>query len=154
MLNLLGKSLGESNADTFELVSRRKYDAPQHVLFQVWTKPELLAQWWGPNGFTNTFHSFDLKPGGIWEFTMHGPNGVNYPNRCLFQEIEPDRIVIRHDCDHYFTLTATFEEVDGGTELTFRQAFDTAKDYKNLKVICEEANEQNLDRIGALLKRL
>ena len=154
LLGLLGKSLGESNAETFELVSRRKLDAPRNLVYRAWTEPELLAQWWGPNGFTNTFHTFDLKPEGVWEYTMHGPDGANYPNRNVFQEIKPERIVLRHETGHHFILTATFEDIDGGTEITFRQTLESKEDYNKLKPICEEGNEQNLDRLASLLKRL
>ncbi|WP_350338970.1 SRPBCC family protein [Paenibacillus sp. UMB4589-SE434] len=154
MLELLGKSLGESNPDIFELVSRRKFYAPRSVVYQAWTEPELLAEWWGPDGFTNTFHSFDLRPGGVWELTMHGPNGDDFPNRNVFHEIGPECIVLRHESSPHFILTAAFEEVDGGTEITFRQAFETKEEYNKLKPICEEANEQVLDRLGSLVKRL
>ncbi|MFD0693477.1 SRPBCC family protein [Paenibacillus sp. GCM10027628] len=135
-------------------MSRRKFDAPRNLVYRAWTEPELLAQWWGPNGFTNTFHSFDLRPGGIWEYTMHSPNGDNYPNRSVFHEIGPDRIVLRHESRPHFILSATFEDVDNGTEVTFRQTFETSEEYIKLKPICEEANEQNLDRLGSLIKRL
>ncbi len=154
LLGLLGKSLGESNAETFELVSRRKLDAPRNLVYQAWTEPELLAQWWGPNGFTNTFHTFELKPEGVWEYTMHGPDGANYLNRNVFQEIKPEHIVLRHETGHHFILTATFEDIDGGTEITFRQTLESKEDYNKLKPICEEGNEQNLDRLASLLKRL
>nr|WP_240633485.1 SRPBCC family protein [Paenibacillus montanisoli] len=153
-MDLLGKSLGESNAETFELVSRRGFDVPRNAVYRAWTEPELLAQWWGPNGFTNTFHTFDLRPGGAWEFTMHGPNDTGYPNRSVFQEIGPDRIVVRHESSPRFTLTATFQDDGGKTEVSFRQAFESLEDYKKLKPLCEEANEQNLDRLGSLLKKL
>lgn len=154
LLNLLRKSLGESNAETFELVSRRKLDAPRDLVYRAWTEPELLAQWWGPNGFTNTFHTFDLKPGGVWEYTMHGPDGADYLNRNVFQEVGPDCIVLRHETGHHFILTATFEDAAGGTEITFRQTLGSKEDYNKLKPICEEGNEQNLDRLGSLLKSL
>jgi len=154
LLERLGKSLGESNPDTFELVSSRTLDAPRDLVYRAWTEPELLAQWWGPNGFTNTFHTFDLRPEGIWEYTMHGPDGQDYPNRNVFQEIGPERIVLRHETGHHFILTATFVDVDGGTEVTFRQTLASKEDYDQLKPICEEGNEQNLDKLGSLLKKL
>ncbi|MBP1989764.1 SRPBCC family protein [Paenibacillus eucommiae] len=154
MLDLLGKSLGESNSATFELISRRKLAAPQNLVYRAWAEPELLAQWWGPDGFTNTFHTFDLKPGGVWEFTMHGPDGTDFPNRNVFHEIGPECIVLRHESRPYFTLTFTFKEVDGGTEITFQQTFETLEEFNKLKPICEEANEQNLDRLGLLLNGL
>lgn len=154
LLDLLGKSLGESNAETFELVSRRKLNAPRDLVYRAWTEPELLAQWWGPNGFTNTIHTFDLRPGGVWEYTMHGPDGTDYPNRNVFQEIGPECIVLRHETGHHFILTAAFEDVRDGTEITFRQTLASKEDYDKLKPICEEGNEQNLDRLDSLLKRL
>ncbi|SFI83543.1 SRPBCC family protein [Brevibacillus centrosporus] len=154
MLDLLGISLGESHPDRFELLSRRTLPAPRSLVYRAWTEPALLAQWWGPNGFTNTFHTFDASPGGIWEFTMHGPEGANFPNRNVFHEVSEDRIVLRHESRPHFILTATFADVSGGTEITFRQTFETAEDYNNLKPICEEANEQNLDRLRAVLKGL
>lgn len=85
---------------------------------------------------------------------MHGPNGAEYPNRVVFQEIGPERIVLRHDNRPHFILTGTFESADGGTEVTFRQTFETEKEYIQFKPICEEANEQNLDRLGSLLKTI
>nr|WP_248930963.1 SRPBCC family protein [Paenibacillus hamazuiensis] len=153
-MDLLGKSLGESNAETFELISRRKLDAPRNLVYRAWTEPELLAQWWGPHGFTNTFNSFDLRPEGVWEYTMHGPDGTDYPHRNVFQEIGPERIVLRHETGHPFIVTATFEDTQGGTEVTFRQKLASKEDYDKLKPICEEGNEQNLDRLGSLLKKI
>ena len=65
-------------------------------------------QWWGPNGFTNTFEQFEFTPGGRWVFVMHGPNGANYPNEAVFREIQPDtKIVIEHVSQPRFTLTVT-----------------------------------------------
>ncbi|MFD1952988.1 SRPBCC family protein [Paenibacillus thailandensis] len=154
LLDLLGKSLGEYNADTFELVSRRRFNVPRSLVYRAWTEPDLLASWWGPNGFTNTFHAFDLRPGGVWEFTMHGPNGSSYPNRNVFQEIGPERIVLRHESNPRFTLAGDFEDAGSGTEVVFRQTFESGEDFKKLKPICEEANKQNLDRMGSLLTSL
>lgn len=154
MLDLLGKSLGKSNPDSFELLSERKFDVPRDLVYRAWTEPELLAQWWGPNGFTNTFHSFDPRPGGVWELTMHGPNGASFPNRNVFREIGPARIVVQHESKPHFLLASTFEDVDGGTAMTFRQTFETEEEFRKLKPVCEEANEQNLDRLGSVLKKL
>jgi len=156
MLDQLGKTLGECDDANFELVSRRKLNAPRQMVYRAWTEPELLAQWWGPHGFTNTIHTFDLRPEGVWEFTMHSPNGAEFANRNRFHEIGSERIVLHHESTHPFTLTATFEDADSGsgTEITFRQKFESGEDYTKLKTMCEEANEQNLDRLGSLLKKL
>jgi len=143
-----------SAAVAFELVTMRVMNASPTLIYEAWSNPENLAQWWGPNGFTNTFHEFDFRQGGLWEFVMHGPNGVDYPNKSEFVEIAPERIVLRHLCAPHFQLTATFEEVDGKTRLTWRQLFENAATFNAVKNIAVPANEQNLDRLEAQLKKI
>jgi uncharacterized protein YndB with AHSA1/START domain len=63
------------------IIATRVFDAPRELVFALWTDPEHLAQWWGPNGFTTTTHTFDMRPGGAWRFVMHGPDGRDYQNR-------------------------------------------------------------------------
>ncbi|TBL77325.1 SRPBCC family protein [Paenibacillus thalictri] len=138
-----------------EIISFREFDAPRERVFQAWTTPDLLAQWWGPHGFTNTFHEIDISPGGTWKFTMHGPNGADYPNHSVFVEIVPsERIVLDHLSGHHFRITATFEEQNGRTALTFRQSFRDTKDFEKVKTICVEGNEQNFDRLGKVLEEM
>ncbi|MGG0813070.1 SRPBCC family protein [Paenibacillus alvei] len=142
-----------SIAEENELVTTRVMKASPALVYEAWTKPEHLAQWWGPNGFTNTFHKFDLRPGGIWEFVMHGPNGVDYPNKNEFVEIGPERIVLR-TCRPHFQLTATFEDLDGTTRLTWRQLFKDEAEFNAFKKIAAPANEENLDRLEAHLQKM
>ncbi|WP_430109589.1 SRPBCC family protein [Paenibacillus sp. B1-33] len=142
-----------SRAEENELVTTRVMNASPALVYEAWTKPEHLAQWWGPNGFTNTFHKFDLRPGGIWEFVMHGPNGVDYPNKNEFIEIGPERIVLR-TCKPHFRLTATFEDLDGTTRLTWRQLFKDEAEFNAFKKIAAPANEENLDRLEAHLQKM
>jgi uncharacterized protein YndB with AHSA1/START domain len=83
--------------DPRSIIGTREFDAPRALVFSVWTDPKHLAQWWGPFGFTTTTSSFDFRPGGVWLFVMHGPDGRNYQNRITFEEIvPPQRIVYRH----------------------------------------------------------
>lgn len=138
-----------------EIISSREFDFPRVRVFEAWTNPDQLACWWGPNGFTNTFHEFDLRPGGTWRFVMHGPDGVDYPNHNVFEEILPlERIILRHLSGHEFQLTATFEELGDRTRVIFRQLFMKAAEFEEAKQYCVEANEQNLDRLNALLEEL
>ena len=137
-----------------EIVSIRVIDAPRDAIFDAWIDPARLARWWGPSGFTNTFHVFEAKPGGRWHFVMHGPDGKDYRNESEFLEIErPNRIVIRHITGPRFVVTATFAEEAGKTRLRFRQLFDTVAAYENVKSFAVEANEQNFDRLEAELTR-
>src|SRR5512139_1975432 len=96
----------EDSMKIFE--SNREIPASPEAVFSAFEKPEVLARWWGPAGFTNTFEIFDFRPGGQWKFVMHGPDGKSYPNECLFAEISrPGRIVIRHVVEPLFTLTVS-----------------------------------------------
>jgi uncharacterized protein YndB with AHSA1/START domain len=138
-----------------EIISSRDFDTSKEQMFQAWTSPELLARWWGPTGFTNTFHEFDLRTGGTWRFVMHGPDGVDYPNHSVFAEIVPkERIVLDHLSNPQFRVTATFEDLEGRTILTFRQRFKNIEEFESVKAICVEANEQNFDRLEKVLAGL
>jgi uncharacterized protein YndB with AHSA1/START domain len=139
----------------YELIALREYDVSRELVFRAWITPKWLARWWGPQGFTNTFHECDIRPGGMWKFTMHGPDGVDYPNKCVFVEIMPPQlIVLDHRSGHEFRVTVTFESIEGRTKLTFSQRFKNEKDFEQAKPICIEANEQLLDRHGKVLTEM
>lgn len=136
-----------------EIVSRRRFPFSREAVFEAWTNPELLAHWWGPKGFTNTFHVFEPKPGGTWDFTMHAPDGSDFHNQSVFVEVAPnERIVFDHlGPVHVFRVTATFEELHGTTNITFRMTFETAESCEQSRAYVPEANEQNFDRLEAVL---
>lgn len=118
-------------------------------------KPQASSTLVGPKGFTNTFHEFELKPGGTWRYDMHGPNGAIYPNHSVFVEIVPlERIVINHLSSPEFQITATFTELEERTLVTFRQTFKKTEEFEKAKTYCVEGNEQNLDRLGELLSEI
>lgn len=108
--------------------------APRALVWRVWTDPAHLPRWWGPQGFTCTTKEIAIREGGVWRFTMHGPDGVTYPNRIRFEELrEPDRITYVIDDDggdfRPFRGIATFVERDGGTLVTMRAIFDSAETF-------------------------
>ena len=95
-----------------EIVNTRDVPADRETVFRAWTDPEHLKNWWGPNGFTNTFHEFDLRPGGKWSFTMHGPDKGHYSNECEFIKIIPPEFIAwtRHS-KPLFQIAARFDEI-------------------------------------------
>ena len=124
---------------------------PQSV-FEAFARPELLARWWGPAGFTNTFEVFEFRPAGRWTFVMHGPDGSHHPNESVFSELRaPDRLVIEHVSPPRYTLAVTLAAHEGGTVISWAQRFENAVVAARLKHIVEPANEQNLDRLLAVL---
>lgn len=132
--------------------TRRTFAASPEAVFAALADPQRLARWWGPAGFRNTFDTFEFQPGGSWRFTMHGPDGTDYPNASTFVAIEPGRrVVIRHTVQPYFQLTITLAPQGGGTEVLWEQAFDDPQVAAAVRHIVEPANEQNLDRWEAEL---
>jgi uncharacterized protein YndB with AHSA1/START domain len=119
-------------SDPVAIIGVREFDAPRELVFSAWTDPKHLAQWWGPNGFTTTTTSFDMRPRGVWRFVMHGPDGRDYQNRITFDEIvKPERIVYHHgggdDVEPVqFRTAVTFEDLGGRTRLTMRGVFPSA----------------------------
>lgn len=134
------------------LSTRRVISAQPGEIYAAFETPERLARWWGPSGFTNTFETFEFKPGGQWKFIMHGPNGIDYPNICEFRELVPgSKVVIDHVLAPLFRLTVNLKPEGTGTLLTWDQEFETAEVADGVRSICGPANEQNLDRLEAVL---
>lgn len=129
----------------------RKIAASPEKVFAAFADGARLARWWGPAGFTNTFTTFEFKPGGKWSFTMHGPDGKNYPNEMVVTIIErPRKIVLHHVCAPLFLLTTTLELTDdGGTMVHWNQEFEDPEFGRRMAHRLVPANEQNLDRLAA-----
>lgn len=129
----------------------REVPAPVEKVFAAFEDVGRLAAWWGPAGFTNTFETFEFKPGGKWSFTMHGPDGKNYPNEIVVTEIErPTRIVIHHVSAPRYRLTVTLERTDdGGTFVGWEQEFENPDTGRRMEKIVASANEQVLNRLTA-----
>lgn len=118
------------------------------AVFAALKNPERLAKWWGPQGFSNRFETFEFRDGGKWVFSMIGPDGTIYPNESVFSSIEPDRkVVIQHVCPPHFELTITLEPSSEGTLVRWDQVFADASVAQAIQHIVEPSNEQNLDRL-------
>ena len=132
-----------------EIVSTRIFPMPRGPIFDAFRDPEQLKRWWGPDGFTNTFQKFDLRPGGVWQFIMHGPDGTDYHNESEFVEVvEPVRIIFEHRKPiHRFRMTITLDEQEGSTKLRWAMLFDSVEECEKVKSLIQAANEQNFDRL-------
>ncbi len=128
---------------------RKLLTANPSEVFAAMSDPARVARWWGPDGFANTIHLFEFKPGGSWLLTMHGPDGSDYPNESRFTRIVADQLFeIEHLGAHHFVLTIELAPKNGGTEVKWRQTFDTIEHYKEIAQFVASANEQNLERLA------
>jgi len=133
---------------------QKTINAPLEKVFGAFSNPDILATWWGPNGFTNTINEFDFQNQGYWRYIMHGPDGKDYENESRFLEVIPNtRISIEHLSGHHFILTLEFVAANDHTLVYWRQLFDTAEHYQKIAEFVSEANQQNLDRFEQAVMR-
>ena len=127
--------------------SREILASPEQV-FAAMTNPERLTRWWGPKGFTNSFEICEIKPGGKWLFTMHGPDGKDYKNVSEFGEIIPhQKLVVKHLCKPFFTAIFTLEQTNKGTLIKWVSQFESKEFVDNAREFLKKANEENIDRL-------
>ena len=136
-----------------EIFSRRELDFPISKAYEAMTNPAHLAKWWGPHGFTNTFHEFDLRPGGKWRYTMHGPEKGNYENEAEFRAIAPlERVEWQRISQPHFYMIVEFENLGSNrTGIIFMMRFTDEKLYNTIVNFAPSKNEENFDRLEEVL---
>lgn len=113
-----------------EIVVRRTFNAPAHIVFEAWSKPELLMRWWVPASFGMTFVSCeaDVRTGGTYRFVFSHP-AFEQPAAFFGRYVEvtpPSRIVWTNEesADNCIT-TVTLEESSGKTLLVLRELYQS-----------------------------
>lgn len=148
-----------ANDNANEIRITRVYDAPIETVWDAWTDPAQVAQWWGPRGFTLTTHSKDLRPGGNWDYTMHGPDGVDYPNSTLYHEVEEHKKLVYDHGGHadrppLFRVTVLFSESGGKTLMDMTMTLPTAEEAAaTRKFVKEVGGNATWDRLAEYLTK-
>ena len=148
----------ESNSSTKdrEIIISRTLNAPVELVWEAWTNPEHIANWWGPNGFTNTITKMDLTPGGEWLLVMHGPDGTDYKNKSIFKEIVPHKKIVFEHIAPNFIAIIDFEEQGEKTHLNWHMLFETAEEF--IRVVktfkADEGLKQNIEKLSDYLTQL
>lgn len=142
-----------------QLNINRVFDAPVKLVWEAWTDPKQVAKWWGPRGFSITTKSKDLKPGGKWIYTMHGPGGIDYPNITTYFVVEPfKRLEYDHGANEnqkaLFRVNVTFSEASGKTTMNMTMTFETPKIAKDMSQFIKDAGGNSTwDRLGEYLEK-
>ncbi len=136
------------------------YEATRDELFRAFIDRSRIAWWFGPNGFTTTIIGMDVRPGGVWNYVMHGPDGTDYPDKATYVEItEPERLVYDHAVDRpgaprMFRQTVSFDTAAGKSRVTFELKFDSREEFeRNLKAGAVEGGLQTLARLEEYLDK-
>jgi uncharacterized protein YndB with AHSA1/START domain len=138
-----------------ELSISRLFDAPVELMWEVWTNPNHIKNWWGPDGFTNTISQMDVKPEGEWYLVMHGPDGTDYNNHSVFKEVVlHKKLVYEHVSGPNFIATGTFEARGNKTFLHWKSVFKSREQMIEVvkKFKADEGMKQNVDRMEAYIK--
>jgi uncharacterized protein YndB with AHSA1/START domain len=139
----VASSNSSRRASNREIIVLRTIEGPRRLVFEAFTDVKHLARWWGPTGFTTTTRAFEFRPGGVWDFVMHGPYG-DLQNWIEWREIVPPELIDylhgeRDGDPRAFASTVTLVERGATTEVTMRTVFKT-------KEQCDEV----IERFGAL----
>lgn len=143
------------NSD-LEIYSSRILNTPINLVYESFANPKILQNWWGPEGFTNTFHEFDLKPEGKWILTMHGKEAGNYENSSVFKTVIPEKLVAwKRISQPIFDMEVGFEKINElETKISFRMIFETEKECEKIKSFAIPKNEENFDRLERELLKM
>ena len=146
--------------NTNELTITRIFDAPRELVFDTWSRPDLIPRWWGPRRYTTTVEEMDVRPGGHWRYLQHDADGNEYAFHGEYREVRaPERVVYTFEYEgmpgHVILETATWEEHDGKTKLTVTSLFNTMQDRDAMfETDMQEGASETQDRFAELLAEL
>jgi uncharacterized protein YndB with AHSA1/START domain len=136
-----------------EIYSSRELNSPIEKVYEAFANPLHLQTWWGPEGFTNTIHKFDLRPDGKWLLTMHGPEKGNYENSSVFKTVVPNKLITWTRLSQpLFDMEVEFEQLsDSKSKISFKMIFKTVEECEKMKPFVAPKNEENFDRLEKVL---
>jgi uncharacterized protein YndB with AHSA1/START domain len=137
-----------------EVHTARTFPVARQSLFAAFADAAVLAAWWGPHGSVNEFEAFDLRPGGAWQSVMRAADGAAYRMTNEFLDVvEPERVTLRHlQAGHEFELHMHYDALGAAhTRLRWCMRFADAAEAARVRALVAEANEQNFDRLEAVL---
>ena len=146
-----------------EIAITRVFDAPRDLVFGAWIDPKAIGQWWGPRGFSTTTYAMEVHAGGKWKYTMHGPDGTNYPHEVRYEEVEiPERIIYsvtggqEDDDSHAHRVIVEFRDKGAGTEISMRMIFPSASERDHVVNVYGAVQGLNdtTDRLSEYLRDL
>lgn len=152
-----------SDAAARTITVSRTYDAPRERVFRAYTEPEHLARWWGPEGWQIETIAHELAPGGVWQYVLRGPEGMESWVKATYREVTPPTQVVYSDA---FTdaagntveglpttlITIEFAEHDGRTTVTSTSLFDSEEDLRKVvEMGVVEGITETWERLAAYL---
>jgi len=106
-----------------QILIRREFDAPKHLVYKAWTTPELVKRWWSGNRGEMTIAEIDLRVGGAWRYVMVTDEGFEVAFHGEYREIVPNKRIVSTEVYEGMPVgealnTVTLTETEGRTSLT------------------------------------
>ena len=139
-----------------EIVMVRVFDAPRHLVWRAFTRPELIQRWLGPHGWTLPVCEVDLSVGGKYRYVGEGPDGTRLGWGGTFKELVPEeRIVHTESFDDYpgeALITSIWTESGGKTTLTLTMLL-ASKEIRDAIIATgmEHGAAESYDRLAEML---
>lgn len=149
-------STGKNNITDRELHFSRILNAPVQIVWEVWTNPEEISLWWGPDGFRNTIQKMEIKPGGEWNMIMHAPNGTDFEIKSIFKEIVKHRKIVYEQLTHFkYIATIEFESREDKTFISWNMLFESKEKLMEAAKIYGviEGFKQNTEKLDNYLQQ-
>ena len=149
------KELVEYPSDV-EMKFSRTFAAPIKLVWNAHADLEQVAKWWGPEGFTITTTSRVFAVGGLWRFTMHGPDGTNWSNRIEYLTVnEPTKLVYNHGSDEdplmFYVVTEFIDLGKNGTRIESTMKFKSKDERDKTAGFAVAGHESTMGRLEKLL---
>jgi uncharacterized protein YndB with AHSA1/START domain len=154
------QELKVTTAGEHEIHAERWFDAPRERVWQAFTDPELIPQWWGLRSTTTIVDELELRPGGKWRFVQRSDDGSETGFRGEYREIRgPESLTWTFEWEgmpgHISTETVTFTEQDGGTLVSTASVFDNREDRDGMvESGMEDGMRETYDRLAELLAKV
>jgi uncharacterized protein YndB with AHSA1/START domain len=133
------------------------FDAPRQLVFQAYTDPQMIPNWWGPRELTTLVERLEPETGGIWRFVQHDPAGNVHAFHGVFHEVSASQRIVRTfeyegTPGRVLLETVTFEEVDGRTNLTTQSVFQSIADRDQMVAAgMERGVVDSMERLAELI---
>jgi uncharacterized protein YndB with AHSA1/START domain len=134
----MGKTVFTIDKDNLEVHAERVYKATPEQLYDAYTDPDKIVQWWGPAKYKMIIDKMDVRVGGVWRFLHEEADGTQYAFNGVYKELDrPNKIVDSFEFEgmpgHVLIETATFEsQPDGTTKLTATSRYENLEDLEGM----------------------
>jgi uncharacterized protein YndB with AHSA1/START domain len=153
-----GKTTFEVKGD-LEIVMTREFNAPRELVFEMWTSPEHIRQWWGPRDTNLTTCEMDFRVGGKWRFVDSAASGETHPFSGEFLEIDPPGRLVFTQCyepwpDHVLTEIVELSDRGGKTFMVNTSRFKSREDRDRMvESGMEGGATESMERLAELVEK-